>query len=419
MALLEGRVDRLEEALVSFMTQSAQGFAAIREGIAEINLSNARTDRQLLALQQQADKDRDLHRQDLEQAKEEWQQEHELDRQKWEQAEARWQQAEAKWQKEHELRKQELAQAEAKWQQQHELRRQELAQAEAEWQKEHDLHKQELVQAKAEWQQQHDLHKQELEQAKAEWQQQHQLRRQELEQAEAEWQKEHDLHKQELEQAKAEWQQQHELRRQELAQAEAEWQKEHQLHKQELEQAKAEWQQQHELRRQELEQAEAKWQQDYEQAEKERKDFNRRLAEVTDSQGLMIENMVWPNLKRIAGQVFGGGDVKFQAIRLKRRHPEDRGRLMEIDLLAVGDTDLLICEAKSKVGPDKVREFQRRVAELGEFFPEYDGLRVWPMIASIAFDASAVRFMTSHGVLALGFGDETMEIVNPEALQAR
>jgi hypothetical protein len=155
---------------------------------------------------------------------------------------------------------------------------------------------------------------------------------------------------------------------------------------------------------------------DRERAERERKDFNRRLAEVTDSQGLMIENMVWPNLNRVAKQVFGGGNVLFSGIRLKRRLPSDQGRLMELDLLAAGEKAVLICEAKSKVDSTKVREFLENLRAFPEFFPEFAGLALRPMIASIYFDPSVVANMTSLNVIALGFGDETMEVLNPEAL---
>ena len=56
--LTEERVINLEEALAKFMEQSSVILAAIHEDIAEIRASNARTDRQLLEMQQQADRDR-------------------------------------------------------------------------------------------------------------------------------------------------------------------------------------------------------------------------------------------------------------------------------------------------------------------------------------------------------------------------
>jgi len=155
---------------------------------------------------------------------------------------------------------------------------------------------------------------------------------------------------------------------------------------------------------------------DRQQAERDRRDFNRRLAETTDAQGLLIENMVWPNLKRMASEVFHGEDVLFQAIRLKRRLDTDHSRMMELDLLAAGEKDVVVCEAKSRVTVEKVREFRQSLDTFKDFFPEYAGRRLWPMVASVYIDPSVIAFMTSQKVLAVGFGGETMDLLNPEAL---
>ncbi len=160
--------------------------------------------------------------------------------------------------------------------------------------------------------------------------------------------------------------------------------------------------------------AENKRERDRLEAEKERRAFNKRIAEMTDAQGLMIENMVWPNLKRIAGEVFQGGPVLFEGIRLKRRSPVSPGEMMELDLMAVGESSVLICEAKSKADVEKVRAFLESLRRFAEFYPEHRALRLRPMVASIAFGPSVLAFMTSQGVLALGFGAETMELLNPE-----
>lgn len=56
--ITEERVTNLEKSLTRFIEQSSVILAAIHEDIAEIRASNARTDRQLLEMQQQAEKER-------------------------------------------------------------------------------------------------------------------------------------------------------------------------------------------------------------------------------------------------------------------------------------------------------------------------------------------------------------------------
>ncbi|MCX8090908.1 MAG: hypothetical protein N3I86_08250 [Verrucomicrobiae bacterium] len=56
--LAEERIANVEAALAKFIEHSERMIAAIHEDIAEIRASNARTDRQLLEMQQQAERDR-------------------------------------------------------------------------------------------------------------------------------------------------------------------------------------------------------------------------------------------------------------------------------------------------------------------------------------------------------------------------
>ena len=70
----EERVINLEAALARFMEQSSMILAAIHEDIAEIRASNARTDRQLLEMQQQAERGREQADRDRRQAEKDRQQ---------------------------------------------------------------------------------------------------------------------------------------------------------------------------------------------------------------------------------------------------------------------------------------------------------------------------------------------------------
>jgi hypothetical protein len=56
--LTDERVTNVEAALASFIQHSERVIAAIHEDVAEMRASNARTDRQLLEMRQQADRDR-------------------------------------------------------------------------------------------------------------------------------------------------------------------------------------------------------------------------------------------------------------------------------------------------------------------------------------------------------------------------
>lgn len=84
-------------------------------------------------------------------------------------------------------------------------------------------------------------------------------------------------------------------------------------------------------------------------------------------------------------------------------------------MIAATDNAVIVCEAKSKPTPEKARELLDSVRQFLEFFPEYKGRRIIPMMASIALSDELLAYMTRLGVLAVGLGDETMEVLNPEA----
>jgi hypothetical protein len=71
---IEERVINLEETLARFIEQTNSIVAAIHEDVAEIRASNARTDRQLLQMQQQAERDRQQAERDRQQAERDRQQ---------------------------------------------------------------------------------------------------------------------------------------------------------------------------------------------------------------------------------------------------------------------------------------------------------------------------------------------------------
>ena len=158
-----------------------------------------------------------------------------------------------------------------------------------------------------------------------------------------------------------------------------------------------------------------RYEKEYQRREKERKEFNRQLAGISDRLGSLIEDMVAPNAPRIARTLFEGDEVLTSAIRVKRRHPSDPGLNIELDLLVVGRSHLLVGEAKSKVTVEKAMAFLEKMRSIHEYFPEFSGFTILPLIASVGIESSLVAHLSRLRIYALAFGDETMEILNEGA----
>src|SRR5438445_5355484 len=85
------------------------------------------------------------------------------------------------------------------------------------------------------------------------------------------------------------------------------------------------------------------------QAEKERKEFRKQLAEISDSMGTLVEDMVAPCGFQLAKAIFRDEEAQTCSIRVKRKHPTQPGEMMELDLLAVGDSKALVVEVKRRL----------------------------------------------------------------------
>src|SRR5437764_13860179 len=90
-------------------------------------------------------------------------------------------------------------------------------------------------------------------------------------------------------------------------------------------------------------------QKDREEARIERISFNKRMAELSDSMGTLVEDMVVPNVRRIAAQIFPDDPVLDISPYAERQRGGDT---MEIDLLAAGRRNVMVVESKRRLRPD-------------------------------------------------------------------
>jgi len=203
------------------------------------------------------------------------------------------------------------------------------------------------------------------------------------------------------------WRQFEERAEKDRRESEARWKKFEEQAEKDREQAEKD--------RQQVEKDRQQAEKDRQQAEKDRKDFNKRMAEISDRIGRFVEDMVHPNAERIASRLFGADPIKTLSIRVKRRHPADASRRLEFDLLVAGERHLLIGEAKSTPTVEKADAFLEKVREVPDFFPEYAGHTILPLLSSVSFDPTLVAYLSRRRIHALGFGDETMELLNEGA----
>jgi len=98
----------------------------------------------------------------------------------------------------------------------------------------------------------------------------------------------------------------------------------------------------------------------------------------------------------------------------RKRHPTDRSRRKEFDLIAC--TADVVFWNETKVGP-KMRylaEFVEGNESIFEFFPELAGKRLVKIASALSMNGEEITYLTKNRCYAMTLGEETMDLVNFE-----
>ena len=147
---------------------------------------------------------------------------------------------------------------------------------------------------------------------------------------------------------------------------------------------------------------------------RDRQRMNKQWGDLANRLGTLVEDIVAPNLPRVAAELLDCLNPSLFAVRVVRHWGEET---REYDALVVCEDAVLINETKSKLQPAHVDAFVAKLEEFPRIFPEYAGRRVVGVLASLASEAGVVALATRRGVAVMAMGEETMQVVNPEAVR--
>jgi len=146
--------------------------------------------------------------------------------------------------------------------------------------------------------------------------------------------------------------------------------------------------------------------------EKERREMNKKWGELANKMGTLVEDIVAPNIRRVAQELFGINNIVEFSVRRTIYHPTDKSRLKDFDALLIGADAVVLNETKSTVRQSYIEEFIAFIPTVFEYLPEHKGKRVIPVFSSLYIPEHFVRYLTANKIYAMAMGDETMEILN-------
>ncbi|WP_455381635.1 hypothetical protein [Salinispira pacifica] len=157
--------------------------------------------------------------------------------------------------------------------------------------------------------------------------------------------------------------------------------------------------------------AEDQWQRD-------RREVNRKWGELANKMGTLVEDMVLPNFPRILERYFGVTDIERTLPRPKVRHPANREKRREFDLIAYNSDTVFLNETKSSPSAEGFRSFVTDESVF-EYFPELAGRKLIRIAAALNMPQDVITYLSRHGCFAMMLGDETMDIVNYREVTGR
>ncbi len=144
--------------------------------------------------------------------------------------------------------------------------------------------------------------------------------------------------------------------------------------------------------------------------------MNRQWGDLSNRLGTLVEDLVYPSLPRIIRGSLGR-EVLDNGLRRKRKLAD--GRVKEFDAIAVTADLIGLNSTKATLRSEDVDRFVEDIATFREFFPEYQGLPVVGILATLAVDESVLNYAQKRGFLVLAVGDEVMEVKNRSGFEPK
>jgi len=147
------------------------------------------------------------------------------------------------------------------------------------------------------------------------------------------------------------------------------------------------------------------------ETEKDRKRMNKAWGDLANKLGTVAEDIVAPNIPRLAQEEFNMGSALDISVRARRASRSGTPREGEYDIVCAGGGKVIVVEVKSSPTVECVRHFSERLIQFSDFYPETEGSQIIGMVASWSVPETVCEAASKAGFYSLAMGDETMHIV--------
>ena len=148
-----------------------------------------------------------------------------------------------------------------------------------------------------------------------------------------------------------------------------------------------------------------------EESQRARRELDRKWGDLANKMGTVVEDIILPGFPGAVRRTFGV-ELDTLAVRVSRKHPHDRGREREFDIVATDASRFFLNETKSNPRMQYAKEFVESLDEVLEYFPEFGDRTLVPILSSLSLPTPVIDYLSAHRCYAMMMGEEHMEIVN-------
>ncbi len=148
---------------------------------------------------------------------------------------------------------------------------------------------------------------------------------------------------------------------------------------------------------------------------------SRQWGALANKMGTMVEDLVAPSIGRILQQTVDCPEDKAHilGVRLKGISSLDESRTREFDTMAVCGNYLLVNETKSTLTTDDIQRFIEVLPTVAEYYPRYANHQIIGAVASLYVKEDVVRYGERQGLIVLGWGEWSMDVLNSEGFRPK
>jgi hypothetical protein len=139
------------------------------------------------------------------------------------------------------------------------------------------------------------------------------------------------------------------------------------------------------------------------------REMNRKWGDMANKLGTMVEDLVAPSLPHIIEEQLG--EIVLDLMPRRKRRLQD-GHAKEFDAIAISSNLLCLNSTRASLRSADVDSFIADIAAFREFFPEYAGLPLIGILASLAVDESVLAYAEKQGFFVLAVGEQLMDVQN-------